>query len=79
MIITKDQSPAEKEAGLRESFQQTEQKLFDLTARLADTFIYYRKLQDDLAQISIYGAEKYFSPDFREKMKQNTATSGYDF
>ena len=80
MIVSFDNlTPAAKEAALREELQHAEQKIFDLSAKLADTYGYYSRLRDELEQIDIFGAEDYYSQGKHSDLLISTATSGYNF
>lgn len=79
MVIMDNLSPAEKEAGLRDELQRTEQKQFDLCGRIADIYGYYSRLRDELEQIEFFGAEDYYLQGKRHDLPISTATSGYDF
>lgn len=79
MVITENLSPAEKEAGLRDELQRTEQKMFVLSAKIADAYGYYCRLRDELEQIEFFGVEDYYSQGKRHDLPISTATSGYDF
>ena len=75
MVLMDNLTPAEKEAGLREELQYVEQKLFDLTAKIADTYGHYSRLREELEQIEIFGAEDYYSQSKHGDFAISTATS----
>ena len=79
MVIMNNLTPADKEAGLREELQRTEQRLFDLAAKTADIYGYYNALREELEQIEIFGAEDYYTHGEHGDLQISTATSGYDF
>ena len=72
-------TPAEKEQVLRAELHRTEQKLLDYSAQIAETYHHYARLRDDLEQISIFGAEDYFSTDCAGQLQDNKPHSGYNF
>ena len=56
-------TPAEKEQVLRDELHRTEQKLLEYSAQIAEVYRSYTRLRDELEQITIYGAEEYFSTE----------------
>ena len=80
MIVSYENlTPAAKEAALREEIQHAEQKIFDLSAKIADIYGYYNRLREELAEIEIFGAGDYYSQGKQGNLPISTATSGYDF
>lgn len=83
MTKWENMSPVEREKSIHCDYHRTERRIFNILDSLCDTFAYYKILRDELAGISIYGAEDYYSAGSNGEnsaiMTNHSAAETYDF
>ena len=70
---------AEKEQVLRANLRRMEQKILEYSAQIAEAYQHFARLRDDLEQISIFGADDFFSAGRYEKTSLSYPNYGIIF